>query len=284
MSTKKQFTDEQLKSMRTAFLTAYPKIFTNIKYSTEIFSYTKELALKHNFSFLPNMFNNEMSIEIEARHKATSKVLAKHITSDTLIIEIASGMSPRNLEFENENYLEIDFEPIISIKKAIYKAFGKEKLTNNLYGIDLTNINELKKFLSNIIKQRHFKQIIIVSEGLFWYLTKEQISNLTQTFIDSFTDIDWIWITADCPTEELSEESYRKVISNSANVKRGTFENYEDFSNFFKNLGLNNTKFYMSKLLKYNDLSSAKLFSVDRINTMKRIDNYTKIAKLEKIF
>ena len=31
-----------------------------------------------------------------------------------------------NIEKYNENYLEIDFEPIISIKKAIYKAFGKE--------------------------------------------------------------------------------------------------------------------------------------------------------------
>ena len=40
----------------------------------------KDLALDKGFYFAPNLFNNQMAIEIEARHKALNKALEKHIT------------------------------------------------------------------------------------------------------------------------------------------------------------------------------------------------------------
>ena len=103
------------------FLTAFPKVFTNIEYASEIFANMKELAMKEGFSFLPNLFNNEMAIEIEARHKAVSKTLLKNITNNTLVIEIAAGLSPRRLEFKEYDYLEVDFKPIMDVKRNIYK-------------------------------------------------------------------------------------------------------------------------------------------------------------------
>ena len=129
--------------MRTAFLTAFPKIFTDIEFSTDIFINMKQLSIKNGFSFSPNHFSNEMSVEIEARYKSLDRVLDKYITKDTLIIEIAAGLSPRHLQYRNKNYYELDFNPIIEIKKNIYTSMGYEVLNNFLYGLDITNISKL---------------------------------------------------------------------------------------------------------------------------------------------
>lgn len=277
-----QFNEAQYGTMRTGFLTAFPKIFTNIKYSSEIFSYMRNLVSDYGFSFQPNMFNNQMAVEIEARHKATSKALEKYITSDSLVIEIACGLSPRRLEFEDFNYLEVDFQPVVDIKKDIYSQLGKKKLIKSLVGVDLADTAKLSQFLSGVVSKYKFKQIIVVNEGLFWYLTKEQIAAMTKEFNTAFKDIDWLWITADCPTEILSDDEYRKVISATANAKRGTFIDYADFTKFFKELGLRNEKHKLSDFVNYMDLSSARLFSVEELDAITKINTYTNIAILKK--
>ena len=277
-----EFSQEQFGAMRTAFLTAYPKIFTNINYSMEIFGNMKELALKEGFAFAPNLFNNEMSVEIEARHKALSKALKKQLTSDSLVIEIAAGMSPRHLEFSEYNYVEVDFKPVMDIKSKIYKLIGKGELSKSLYAVDLSNVERLREFLNKIVKTKKFSKIIIVNEGLFWYLTKEQIATMTNEFTKAFTSLNWMWITSDCPPTDRCDDDYRKVISSSAKVKRGTFADYADFTKFFESLGLSNVRCKLSDLIKYQDLTSARLFSVEEKDAVKKIDSYTDISVLRK--
>jgi len=278
-----KFSEAQYGAMRTGFLTAFPKIFTDIRYSSEIFSYMRNLVFDYGFSFQPSMFNNQMAVEIEARHKATSKVLEKYITPDTLVIEVACGLSPRRLEFEYFNYLEVDFQPVVDIKKDVYFALGKKKFAKSLVGVDLADTAKLTEFLSGVVNKHKFKKIIVVNEGLFWYLTKEQIATMTSEFVKAFNEIDWMWVTADCPTETLTDDEYRKVISSTANVKRGTFVDYTDFTKFFEELGLKNEKHKLSDFINYNDLSSAKLFSVEELDAITKINTYTNIAVLKKI-
>lgn len=55
-----KFGEAQYGAIRTSFLTAFPKIFTDIDFSIEIFSKMKNLATKKGFAFLPSMFSNEM--------------------------------------------------------------------------------------------------------------------------------------------------------------------------------------------------------------------------------
>ena len=128
--TPNSYSDTQYTTMRTAFLTAFPKIFTNIEFSIDIFSNMKELAIRNGFSFSPNLFSNEMSVEIEARHKALNRALDKYISKDVLVIEIAAGLSPRHLQYSDYNYYELDFNPIIDIKKNLYTTMGYEFLNN----------------------------------------------------------------------------------------------------------------------------------------------------------
>lgn len=275
---QKEFNEEQYSVMRTAMLTAFPKIFTNIIYSSEIFNIMKDLAIENGFSFSPDLFNNKMAIEIEARHKALSSALAKHISKDTLVVEIAAGFSPRHLEFKEYNYVEVDFKPVMEIKKQLYSTLGFNSITNRLFDADLSVSNELEAVLNKIKNSFKFKQVIILNEGLFWYLTKTDIQNMTKTIQSSLDGTDWMWITTDCPAEKKNTEEYRKVISNSANSKRGTFIDYNDFTEFFNTLGLSNNRFKLSDFVSFENLSSANLFSVNKTDTINKIESYTDIA------
>lgn len=274
------YTEAQYATMRTAFLTAFPKIFTDIEFSIDVFNNMKELAIKNKFSFLPNHFSNEMSVEIEARHKALNKALDKYITKDTLVIEIASGLSPRHLQYRNYDYYELDFEQVVDIKKNIYTNMGYEELNDSLYGLDITDIELLHSYLKKIINIKPHRKIIVLNEGLFWYLTKNQIKDITNEFNTSFKNMDWIWITSDCPTKEKREDAYRNIISDSAQAKRGTFSDYNDFTEYFKELGLVNQRYKLSDYLKYQDLSSAKFLSINEAEAINKINTYTDISIL----
>ena len=111
--------------MRTAILTSFPKIFTDIEFAGEIFHQALQLANFENFSFQPELFVAKMSVEIEARFKAVSKALTNQIKNakDVLVIEIATGLSPRGLQFDKVDYIECDLKPIIDLKKRIFKNF-----------------------------------------------------------------------------------------------------------------------------------------------------------------
>lgn len=278
---KNNYSEEQYRIMRTSFLTAFPKIFTDIEFSTDIFSIMKDLALKKGFSFLPNHFSNEMSVEIEARHKALNCALSKYITEDTLVIEIAAGLSPRHLQYRNYDYVELDFKPVIDIKKEIYTSMGYSTLNNTLYDVDITDIDSFHECLTKIINYKKYKKIIILNEGLFWYLTKNDIQNFTTELMSTLDNISWMWITSDCPATIKNDSDYRSIISNSAKVRKDTFTDYEDFSTFFNNIGLENIRYKLSDFLNYENLSSAKFLSFNEYETNKKIDSYTDIAILQ---
>ena len=278
----KNFNEAQFGAMRTAFLTAFPKIFTDIDYSIDFFSKMKNLATKKGFAFMPSHFTNEMAIEIEARHKALNKDLQKNITKDTLVIEIACGISPRRLEFKDYEYAELDFKPVIEIKKDIYKSLGFSNLTNSLFEVDLADTQELRKSLKKVLKTKTYKNVVVLNEGLFWYLTKDEIRNMTNEISLALKDIDWKWITSDCPTLSKLDANYRSIIADSAKVKRGTFADYQDFTVFFDELCLKNSSYKLSNFVKVKDLSSANLFAVSEEQTLNRINTYTDISILSK--
>ena len=277
------FNESQYAAMRTAFLTAYPKIFTDIDYSIDIFSKMKALALKNGFSFDFNHFSNAMAIEIEARHKALNNALKKHLTKDSLVIEIASGLSPRHIEFKDYSYAELDFKPIMDVKREIHNMLGFESLNDSLFDVDITDLNALKTCLKTLLKNKKYDKVIILNEGLFWYITKADIENMTNEFKNLLQNYDWLWITSDCPPTQKNEAEYRNIISNSAKVKKSkTFADYEEFSLFFENLNLSNTRYKLLDFVEYIDLTSAKFFSINKNDTTEKLNAYTEIAIIKR--
>ena len=278
-----KYSEQQYGAMRTAFLTAFPKIFTDIDFASPIFSAMKALAMQKGFAFSPNHFSNEMAVEIEARHKALNSALEKLVTKDTLVIEIAAGLSPRHLQYKNLNYLELDFKPIMDIKREIYQTLGYENLVASLNDVDVTDPQALHNFLAKVLPHKNYDQIIILNEGLFWYLSQTEIANLTNEFTSSLGDCAWLWLTADCPATDKVADNYRQTIAASANVKSKTFADYADFANFFQNLGLSNQRYKLNDFVQYQDLSSAKFFALDVKQTEQRLATYTDLAILKPL-
>ena len=125
----------------------------------------------------------------------------------------------------------------------------------------------------------NYDQIILITEGLFWYLNKEIITNMTNAFSATLQNKNWLWISADCPTQDRMEEEYRNVISKSANVKREkTFSDFEDFSTFFENLNFEIIRKKIVDCVKAKDIHSASLFSITTIEATNRLNKYTDMA------
>lgn len=276
--------DEQMfNTMRTAILTAYPKIFTDIDYGAEIFFHAAKLATKYGFSFTPELFVVKMAVEIEARHKAMNEMLKRNLTKKTLVIELAAGLSPRRIEFADVDYLEVDYRALAEMKSAIYQSMQLEKYTKGLCAVDLSKREELRKFLSKIPNLKNYEKIIVVSEGLFWYLKREQIQGILEDLSSAFAGLNWCWITADCPVEAELKTEYRKVISNSANVNCDEkFTNDRDFCEFFGKHGFVVDQYKLIDLVSPKHISSGSFFSVAENEIVNRMNTYTDVAVIKR--
>lgn len=150
-----------------------------------------------------------------------------------------------------------------------------------MFDVDLSNVNQLHQCLETILENNKHRKIIVISEGLFWYLTKEIIMNIAQEFVIMFQSHDWCWVTADCPCDDRQDFEHRRIISDSAQVKRDLFTSYEDFKNLFANCNLISKRYKLSELLKYENLFSARLLSFSEQETINRINSYTNVAVLK---
>ena len=283
-----KYTSSQLKIMRTAFLTAFPKIFTDIPYTTDIFKATLSLAVKNGFSFLPEQFTAEMSPEIEARYKAASSVLRDEISKASTkpdIIEIASGMSPRALEFPNADYYEIDFPLIMEQKRSIYQIIKANIPEDSLIGVDLSDIHRFSSTLKKITNDHPQKPLIFLSEGLFWYLSRDEIKSLSSIIYSTISAIGGCWITTDCPVSKTGQDSssgsYRSIITKSSNREdKKPFHNRAEFDGFFRGMNYITEYHDLLEAISISNLSSKKLFSYSDPEIITRINNYTSISIL----
>lgn len=269
---------ENWNTMRTAILTAYPKLFTDIPYAPQLFLHAIQLAVEYGFSFDPSLFVEKMSLEIEARHKALNVALKEQISANTIIMELGAGLSPRRLEFIDTSYLELDYEPIANMKRNIYKLMGFPQLTNDVYGIDLTDLQTVTELLDHI-NQNNYAKIVVLSEGLFWYLKRVHLHNLLAIFSKTWKQKTWIWLTADCPVTIKGHASYRKIISSSSNKDmHERFVDLDDFCAFFRKYGCSVSCYKITDLLSPQTLYSGKFFFTSMEKIKKRIYNYTNIA------
>ena len=270
---------ELFHTARTAFLTSYPKIFTDILNASDFFSKAINISVRYGFEFQPNLFENRMCVEIESRYKALNALIKTHLNDKTLIIELASGLSPRKIEFAHFPFYEIDLPEIIEIKKEIYKDMNIN--CDSLISMDLSDTTILFDVLSEIIEKNYGKDILIVSEGLFWYLKRKDIQGMVDVFKKAFCHTEWKWLTADCFAQEIFEPDYRKVIAKSSNKSSiEPFADFEDEFKFFSDNGLTLQRYQITELIDVCDVSSGKFFHIPENEIKTRMNNYTDIACL----
>ena len=286
-----KYTEKQLNIMRTAFLTAFPKIFSDIPYSKDIFTHMLHYAIYFGFTFAPNLFVPNLAIELEARYKAVSSALKFQMNqyyAEPIVIELGTGMSPRRLEFITiSDYYEVDYPPIIQIKEKIYQDLGFAPQKEKLISIDIEDSYQFERFFERVRDdaiQQH-RPIIVISEGLFWYLSRSDIYSISKIIANSIKEISGVWISGDCSIDDklLTVDSYREVIANSSECSmREPFESYEDFNYFFSSLGFSVTCSRLNQWVSANDLLSTQVFSSICESVEKRINDYTNLAIMYK--
>lgn len=279
------YTQEQHNTMRTAFLTAFPKIFTDIPFATEIFSQAIRFAHESGFRFQPEQFVAKLAIELEARHKAINSAIRKHVAkyrNNVVILELGAGLSSRRLEFSNLPYIEIDFMPVIELKRKIYKMLGYSCDNDEFLGVDMANVDDLVKITHRVGQFNETRSILVVSEGLFWYLTRSTVQTLAKSIHNILSSSNGIWIAGDCPSEFLQpkEEEYRTVIAKSSDRRMDEpFATLADYIDFFESEQYTVIQTKMEQWLDPMTIVSANIFSPSLKLTLDKLRTYTDIAE-----
>lgn len=238
--------DSYNKVIQTAWLTAYPRIFSDIPFSTEIFDELDQVKQKA----IPDEFRvKKLAPELEARYKLVSRLLSQNNAHQ--IIEIAAGLSSRGFIMSDDptvQYVELELPEMVDDKRKIMEALiSKGKLTQkrnfHLEAGDALNLNDIRQ------ATRYFdvgKPIAVVNEGLLRYLTFPEKTIVAKNVRDLLKEYGGVWITPDITLRKFLEiqdnvtmpgknQQIQKMTNKNFNQNR--FENEEQAKEFFENLG-----------------------------------------------
>ncbi len=268
--------------MRTATLTAFSKTFTDIPFAKEIYCCAmNQIISNHMFTYDPSFFDIDLSLELEGRHKGINAIINQYNggCDNLTVIEIACGLSSRRIEYGCiKCFYEIDYAPIIELKSEVYKSLSFPS-EDSLFGLDITNLMFLNQLLLLLNEKASATRIIIVSEGLFWYLSREKLEGLISTIARLYKGFNTVWISGDCPVESKYVREKKSVIAESSNIKRNLlFTDRNDYFNLFEKKGFKSSAHKILDLVSIDQISSRKLFDIDQKECEKRLKNYTDIA------
>jgi len=187
---------------------------------------------------------------IEGRYYSLNESLSK--IDDAFIVEIASGLSPKSLEFSNKEkiiYVETELKGLINLKEKILKeVILQKKLDNrNLFFMAINPLEkkDMDKIGRVYLKKGKNKKIIIIHEGLLMYFDKNEkkiFRNNIRYLFETYSK-KGLWLTSDFSRiqkkkdEILGKENIREKISKITKRKFDYFESEEETKDFLKEGG-----------------------------------------------
>tara|TARA_B100001245_G_scaffold5980_1_gene4263 strand:- start:5341 stop:6195 length:855 start_codon:yes stop_codon:yes gene_type:complete len=236
-----KFDDSQFEDIiPTAILTAYPRTFSNITYSKQIF----EGIRTYYETIDENLIVDRLAVELEARSKLIDRLLAE--TGSTQIIEFASGFSSRGIAMAEFNpdiqYVEIDLPKMADVKR---KVLGN--ITSIPHNLHIVGGNALRK--ADFDKVCDYfdadEQVTIVNEGLLRYLTFDEkaiVAKNIRTILEKFGGV---WISGDGGTKAFRNNQNKAMPEINTTILHKTgrntignaFESQDHFKKFFGELG-----------------------------------------------
>ena len=200
---------------------------------------------------------------IEGRYYSLNDTLSD--IDNAFIVEIASGLSPRSLDFSNKKsilYIETELKGLIELKKKILTEIINQKKMNvkNLFFMSINPLD--KKDMDRIgklyLEKGENKKLIVIHEGLLMYLDKNEkeifrnnIKYLFKTYSKGGS-----WLTSDFSRikkkkgEVLGKENIRKRISKVTKRKFDCFESEEKTKKFLKEGGFKSEILSNEKIIK----------------------------------
>lgn len=223
---------------------------------------------------------------IEGRYYSLNDAISN--IDNAFIVEIASGLSPRSLEFSNKRniiYLETELKRLIELKRQILTEIINQKNldVNNLFFLDINPLE--KKDMDKIGKiyseKGKGKKLVIIHEGLLMYFDKEEKNKFRNNLSYLFQKYskEGLWLTSDFSRlkkkdNKKGSENIRDRISKVTKREFDYFESEEETKKFlkeggFKSIILSNEKIIKDvikrKSLQFNQediLNSAKGYRV----------------------
>ncbi|MFH1376637.1 MAG: hypothetical protein ABIH25_03285 [Candidatus Woesearchaeota archaeon] len=187
---------------------------------------------------------------IEGRYYSLNDSLSN--MNDAFIVEIASGLSPRSLEFLNKKniiYLETELKGLIDLKEKILNEIITQKKLDarNLFFMDINPLDkkEMDKIGKLYLEEGKNKKLVIIHEGLLMYFDK----NEKKMFRDNIKYLfgtyskEGLWLTSDFSRikkkkdEILGKENIREKISKITKREFDYFESEKETKEFLTEKG-----------------------------------------------
>ena len=164
----------------------------------------------------------------------------------TTFLNLGAGLDSRpyrmNLGAEVQ-WIEVDFPYVIEHKRKLLEKFSPSCKLESI-GLDLSNRTLRQSLLSEIAHK--YPKVVILTEGVLPYLTKEQVSELSEDLIRHSSFKYWI-------CEYISKKSYRylKDPKRMKVLRNAPFQFYpEDWMGFFEKRG-----WHLKQLQFYTEIS-----------------------------
>ncbi len=225
--------------MPTAILTAYPRTFSDIPYSQEIFD-----EIHRSYGAIEDeLMVTRIAVELEARSKLIDRLLTEQGTSQ--VIELAAGFSSRGLLFARTaetQYVEIDLPEIAHRKKAILDNITTVPDNLHIIGgnaLRRGDFDEATKYFDVA------KRVTIINEGLLRYLDFDEKAEVARNIRAVLEEFGGVWISGDGATKQFRNSQNQRVPSVNTTLMNTTqrnnmgnaFESQAHFEQFFGELG-----------------------------------------------
>ncbi|QFR39444.1 hypothetical protein A9Q91_04415 [Candidatus Gracilibacteria bacterium 28_42_T64] len=274
----------------TYTLTAFFRSLIEYPYSREIIDYLllksglEDQELQKRWDGFDAIFGEDygkkisalsFSAIIEARGELIDSLLIEKVDKNTVILEVASGFSPRainlinNHEISADQYIETDREEVTSLKEEFYLSMeGVNKPTLSNYNVVEDEIDQVVQLVLSC-KERNplLDKLLVMNEGLLIYLKPDQqkkyfdnLRNISTQLKDHGIRLEYVSI--DMPTHEnftswlvhegFTYDDHIEVMRNVDSIILECLHDTEE--DFFKNVGIDissiNKHYYSDEIIE----------------------------------
>jgi len=265
------------KVIPTAWLTAYPKKFTDIPLANEIFNELEKLKKENGEEKVASELKaSRLAPELEARYKLVNKLLYQ--AGAMQILELASGLSSRGIVMAKDpslEYVELDLPLMVETKRKILSKITE--IPPNLHlepgnALNFKTINQITKVFSKN------KPLVVISEGLLRYLNFEEKAMVARNIHTLLEIFGGKWITPDITLkrflrdqDEITMPGKNEKISRitGKNFEQNGFEDEKQAIEFFTKRGFSVKKHTLMEVM--NDLVSPKNLGLENEEVRKMI-------------
>ena len=236
----------------TAQLAAYMRQFSDIPFASDVADllHSRQVfeALLRGQQMTPEDLTWYAPI-FEARYKSVTGAI--HRTGSRQVLELASGLTLRGLAFAQDpafTYIESDLTSISAEKEAIIARLRqKYGLADhgNLYfpAVNALDRGQLQEAIQHLDRDR---PLVVVSEGLFPYLSRDEMRAVASNIREVLAEFKGSWITPDFSIKEEvdrvteQQRSFRRIVAAATEHKmyNNAFDSLEQLQAFLDEMGL----------------------------------------------